>query len=124
VVAEAVGPDGGQYSDYARVSKLTGKPAVLGWVGHESQWRGGGEEMGSRKPDLERLYCTRSWDEARQVLEQYDIRYIFLGNLERLAYQPSQSCPTGLVQSKFERYLTPVYDQGEVVIYEYSPAYD
>jgi uncharacterized membrane protein len=36
--AEAVG---GSYSGYARVSTHSGLPAVLGWPGHESQWRGG-----------------------------------------------------------------------------------
>ena len=39
VVAEAVG---GSYSEYARVATLSGLPNVLGWPGHESQWRGGG----------------------------------------------------------------------------------
>ena len=45
VVAEAVG---GSYTGFARVSTMSGLPAVLGWPGHESQWRGGGKEIGSR----------------------------------------------------------------------------
>ena len=40
-VAEAVAAGGGSYTEYARVSTLSGQPAVLGWVGHENQWRGG-----------------------------------------------------------------------------------
>ena len=38
IVAEAIG---GSYSEYARVSTYSGQPTVLGWQGHESQWRGG-----------------------------------------------------------------------------------
>ena len=40
VVAEAVGPNGGSYTGYARISVYSGLPAVLGWAGHETQWRG------------------------------------------------------------------------------------
>ena len=45
VVAESVG---GSYSVHARMSTHSGQPTVLGWVGHEHQWRGGFDEMGSR----------------------------------------------------------------------------
>ena len=52
-MAEAVG---GSYSGYACVSRLSGYPTVLGWPGHELQWRGGGEEIGSRENDIQQLY--------------------------------------------------------------------
>ena len=121
VVAEAVAPGGGSYTNYARVSMLSGLPAVLGWIGHENQWRGGPEAMGSRQRDLERLYCSRDWNEAEGILREYNIRYVFIGNLERGTYQPNnQSCPTGLIETKFTRFLRPVYQQGSVTIYEYS----
>jgi uncharacterized membrane protein len=83
-LAEAVG---GQYSNYARVSTATGIPTVLGWPGHEGQWRGGYEEVGSRESDLEELYRTTSWDLARTILERYGIRYVYYGDLERLSYE-------------------------------------
>ena len=114
VVAEAVG---GSYSAYARVSTLSGQPAVLGWPGHESQWRGGSREMGSRQGDMERLYCTRDWSEAQVVIDQYGIRYIFVGSLERIAYS-QEKCPGGLNETKFVRNLNPVFNQSEVTIYE------
>jgi YYY domain-containing protein len=53
VIVEAVG---GSYSGFARISTLTGLPTVLGWPGHEVQWRGGTEEIGSRESDIDRLY--------------------------------------------------------------------
>jgi YYY domain-containing protein len=117
-IVEAVSYQGGSYSEYARVSMLSGKPGVLGWIGHESQWRGGGREMGSRQADVELLYCTKDWETAQQVLSQYDIRYVFVGTLERLTYIPGNgNCTTGLNQAKFDRYLSPVFQQGQVVVY-------
>ena len=121
VIAEAVSPTGGSYTEYARAATLSGKANVLGWMGHESQWRGGSEEMGSRQADIERLYCTRDSETARQILDQYHIRYVFIGNLERVTYQPGgENCPIGLNEVKFRGILTPVFQQGEVVIYEYA----
>jgi uncharacterized membrane protein len=116
VVAEAVG---GSYSEYARIATLSGLPNVLGWPGHESQWRGGGREMGSRQADLERLYCTRSWDEAQQILSKYNIRYVYIGNLERSSFVPNQdTCPGGLNEDKFRQYLRQAYQNGSVTIYD------
>jgi uncharacterized membrane protein len=122
VVAEAVPPSGGSYSQFGRVSEMSGQPAVLGWIGHESQWRGGGLVMGSRQSDLERLYCTRDWSEAQVILDQYAVRYVFIGSLERSNYQPGDgACPLGVVETKFASHIVPVFQQGEVTIYEYNP---
>ncbi|MEW5868776.1 MAG: DUF2298 domain-containing protein [Chloroflexota bacterium] len=121
VVAEAVAASGGSYTNYARVSALSGQPAVLGWMGHESQWRGGGAAMGSRQNDLARLYCGRDWNEARDILDRYQIRYIFVGTLERSTYRAGESnCPAGLIETKFLRFLNIAYQQGPVTIYTYS----
>jgi len=118
VVAEAVSPTGGSYSGFARVSTFSGLPAVLGWIGHESQWRGGGKEMGSRQVDLERLFCTRYWDEAYEILQSYQIRYVYVGSLERTTYLPGQgNCKTGLNEIKFMQSMQLVFQQGEVSIY-------
>jgi uncharacterized membrane protein len=83
---------------------------VLGWVGHERQWRGGEAEMGSRLDDIARLYGTPSWDEAQTIIEQYGIKYIVVGNLERTHYQ--------LNEQKFSDHLPIVFRQGNLVIYD------
>lgn len=120
VVAEAVPPTGGSYTQYGRISMLSGKPALLGWMGHESQWRGGNEAMGSRQSDLERLYCSRRWEETQAILEEYQVRYIFLGNLERATYQPGVSnCPNGINDAKFMNNLRLVFEADQGLIYEY-----
>jgi len=107
VVAEAVG---GDYSGYARVSTLSGDPSVLGWVGHELQWRGGTEEMGSRASDLETLYRSSNWEQTLAILREYDIRYVYVGPLEESAY------PVNI--NKFQRGLVQVYKNNSVTIFE------
>lgn len=116
VVAEAVG---GSFTDYGRVSSQTGYPTVLGWEFHEVQWRGDAARLGSRKADIERLYCLTSWPEIQQIIEQYDIRYIFVGGKERITYVAgSANCTSGLSEDKFARNLPIAFQQGSVVIYE------
>jgi uncharacterized membrane protein len=113
VVAEAVG---GSYTPYGRISTLSGQPTVLGWEFHEVQWRGGSQLLGSRQNDVMRLYCARDWTEAQDIIQQYDIRYIFVGGLERSAYTP-QTCSGGLNESKFIRNLAIAFQKGDATIY-------
>ncbi len=107
ILAEAVG---GSYTQYGRISAHSGLPSVLGWPGHESQWRGGAREMGSRQQDIDLLYSTRDWVQAARILREYDIRYVYLGPLERSTYAVSEG--------KFQRFLEPVFEEGAVTIYE------
>jgi len=106
VVAEAVG---GQYSEFARVSTFTGMPTVLGWPGHESQWRDASLQ-GSREDDIQALYTTPDWDIAQEIINRYNIRYVYVGNLERTTYP--------INEEKFNLFLRPVYQQGNVTVYE------
>ena len=107
VVAEAVG---GSYTGFARISTYTGLPTVLGWPGHEIQWRGTVAPQGTRQDDIARLYTTNDWETARLIIEQYKIRYVVVGGLERQAY-PVQ-------EDKFRSHLHPVYQTGTISIYE------
>ena len=52
----------------------------------------------------------KRWDEARAVIERYNILYIFIGNLERTSMRVSEE--------KFAMYLKPIFQQGSTVIYE------
>lgn len=106
VVAEAVG---GQYSEFARVATFTGMPAVLGWPGHEGQWRDNALQ-GSRQDDIATLYATNDWNIASHIIDRYDIRYVYIGNLERNTYPVNEE--------KFGLFLKPIYQQGSVTIYE------
>src|SRR6266487_2578710 len=106
VVAEAVGD---AYSNYARISIYTGLPTVLGWGNHEGQWRDQALQ-GARQEDIETLYTSNDWITTQDIINRYHIRYIFVGNLERTTYR--------INEEKFNRFLKPVFQQGNVTIYE------
>jgi len=108
VVAEAVG---GSYSPqgHGRISIYTGLPTLLGWPGHEGQWRDYALQ-GSRQQDIETLYSTSDWSTAQEIINRYDIRYVYVGNLERTTYH--------INEDKFNRFLKLVFQQGNVAIYE------
>ncbi len=109
VVAEAVG---GSYSRYARVSMATGLPTVLGWPGHEIQWRGDAAYQGTRLDDVRLLYESEDWQTATEIIQRYNIRYVYVGPLERATYT--------VREAKFRRFARP-YSFGSVVIYEVWP---
>jgi uncharacterized membrane protein len=129
VIAEAVSKDA--YSNYGRMAVYSGQPDVLGWWWHEYQWRGSVDDLVSpiqdltcranfsynssdprrmRYDDMNCLYETGSWDTASEILAAYNIRYVVVGTLERQLYQVNEK--------KFQQILTPVFQQGQVVIYE------
>ena len=106
VVAEAVG---GQYSGYARVATHSGQAAVLGWPGHQGQWRGGYEEVGSREVYIRTLYETPDWNQALEIIRRYEIDYIFVGSLELSTY--------ALNPEKFEQNLVVGFGLGGTRVY-------
>jgi uncharacterized membrane protein len=107
VIAEAVGND---YTLASRISAATGIPAIIGWVGHENQWRGSSAPYAGRFEDVEALYRTQSLEEAQQILQKYGATYVYVGQLEREQYGSSG----GL--AKFEA-LPVMFQSGEVTIY-------
>jgi uncharacterized membrane protein len=109
VVCEAVG---GQYTGYARISTFSGLPSVLGWPGHVSQWRGGAREIGSRLTDIDTIYGTSDWQTTLDLLKKYNIRYIYLGDMERSTYRVNEV--------KFTQHLSIIYQVGLITIYEVS----
>ncbi len=113
VMVEAVSDTGGSYTTYASVSTFSGMPTVLGWIGHVAQWRGGYQEMGSRQDDIRVLYSTNNWDEARAVLDKYNIAYVYVGELEARTYS--------LDESKFGEHLSLGFESANARVYVYNP---
>src|SRR5207249_246910 len=61
-VAEATGGEYNVYCYCGRVSALSGLPTIMGWVGHEDQWRGGQpqarDEILPRLADMDKIYSS------------------------------------------------------------------
>ena len=108
VILEAVGPD---YSQFSRISSGTGLSTVLGWVGHEYQWRGNLEIINQRKDDIVRLYSSVDVDESQTLINKYDIEYIYIGENERNIYGDQ-----GI--NKFYKIMDLVYEESGVLIFK------
>ena len=97
-IVEAVG----EWSDWGLISRSTGLPTIVNWLGHQKQWRGGWEKFDADKPDVsralrdkyfddrtaevERIYTTLDPAEAKVILYKYDIDYVYIGQRERDKY--------------------------------------
>jgi uncharacterized membrane protein len=112
VVLEAVG---GQYSAFGRVSASTGLPTVLGWAGHELQWRGNSNpEPGQRDPAVQQIYTDPAWNTSPDLLNRYNVEYIYVGGLESTTYGPAGT-------QKFADQLEVAYQNNSVTIYRWQP---
>jgi YYY domain-containing protein len=102
VILEATG--GSYRPEFGRVSAATGLPTILGWEGHELQWRGRFEEPSIRKQNIERIYRSPNQTEVASLLAQYEVEYVIVGETERQLYDRE---PEAL--AKFDRFLDPVF---------------
>jgi uncharacterized membrane protein len=114
VILEATG---GSYTEFGRVSAFTGLPTLLGWGGHELQWRGNYDEPGARESVIARIYQSTDQQEVQRLLDQYDVCYVYVGAREREKYQL-----TPLQIDKFGWFMDLAYDQEGVRIYQYTAA--
>ncbi len=104
-------PQGGYRVEVARFSQRTGVPTVIGWGGHERQWRGEPfEPIAERGRDVDTFYRTDDVEEARGILDRYEVTYVILGDLERRIYGAE-------VEERLGRFLEPVFENERVIIY-------
>lgn len=75
--------DGDSYTDYARVSTYTGIPTIIGWGVHEWLWRGGYDIVPPKKEEVRQIYEDPSSQNSKLILSKYNVKYIFVGILER-----------------------------------------
>ena len=108
-----------------RISIYTGLPAVIGWDWHQRQQRVGyAYTVTRRRDEIDDFYDSPLRFTAIQTLDNYNVKYVYVGEMERAKYSI-----IGLF--KFERMesdgLVQVYPppgsdlDTPVVIYEYTP---
>ncbi|MCW5876620.1 MAG: hypothetical protein KIS85_07025 [Anaerolineales bacterium] len=107
VLAEAVGAS--YDSSTTRFSTFSGQPTLMGWPGHEGQWRGGNVDW-TRLDQLRALYSTSDWRTAQAIIKQYEIKYIVISPAERNSY--------AVDESKFSQNLSLVFQSESVTIYQ------
>ncbi len=107
IIVEKVG---NSYTTDNSISTFSGQPTISGPANHESQWRGGYKEIGSRSDDVKSIYESRDWKKVKSIMDNYHVRYIFIGSTERNAYT--------IQEQKFEKYLTKVFESNDCRIYQ------
>ena len=103
VIAEA---PGSSYTACERVSTITGLSTPAGWLVHEWLWRDSYDGIKDRSDDVNRLYTEGD----TEVLERYNIQYIFFGARETEAYGEE-------AKENIKKLGTVVYeDEGAVIV--------
>lgn len=108
VILEAVGDS---YTDFARVSSNTGLPTVIGWPVHEWLWRNSLKDVDPRKADVDLLYKSIDLEITKDLMEKYQINYVFIGTLEKEKYPD-------LDEEKFKKLGNQIYTNGSTIIYQ------
>lgn len=115
VIVEAIGPD---YSNFARISAFTGLPTIMGWVGHEYQWRvnwlnrsGNMLDFNRRSNDVDTIYTNPDPRTVLSVMATYQAQYLYVGPLEYQKY------PT-INLHRFSTFMQVVYNANGVTIYK------
>jgi YYY domain-containing protein len=90
---EAEQAAGGDYSEFSRFTHATGLASVVGPKSHTFQWGDGKRDAGQVWEEVERrraavraFFTTRDPEERRRFLDEFGVRFIVLGQLERAEY--------------------------------------
>ncbi|HNR96236.1 MAG TPA: DUF2298 domain-containing protein [Anaerolineae bacterium] len=88
VIAEANTEPRGLYRWGSRVAIYTGLPTIIGWSWHQRQQRSAmpGQWIDQRLRDVQQLYSDSSPDAAMEIIKRYDVRYVYVGEVERIYY--------------------------------------
>jgi len=78
---------GNSYTYANRISVLTGLPTILGWHTHEWLWKDDYNWVEARKADVETIYTSNDASLVRELLDTYDVAYIYLGDEEHKTYE-------------------------------------
>jgi YYY domain-containing protein len=95
VIVEANTPE---YRWGSRYTIYTGLPGVLGWNWHQRQQRGfgGDNSVMERAFDIASFYANPSIEEAWDFIQEFDVSYIVVGQLEKQYYEALDRCVPSL----------------------------
>lgn len=93
-----------------RVAYTTGRPTVLGWEGHELQWRREGFDFAKRQRDVRTIYETPDAAVAAALVREYGIDYVVVSSRERAVYGAS-----GL--AKFDALGSAAFEAADITLY-------
>ncbi|MCX8035086.1 MAG: DUF2298 domain-containing protein [Candidatus Dojkabacteria bacterium] len=96
---------GGAYTYHGRISAFTGNINILNWPTHQLTWRfkypdgkkswyeirdqhidGGMSVISEYQKDVEKVYKSDDIEEIKSILKKYNVKYIYIGTLEKETY--------------------------------------
>ncbi|VVB86236.1 Uncharacterised protein [uncultured archaeon] len=110
VVLQAPG-DLYQWNTY--ITAFTGLPTVIGWAGHEKNWRYPySYEVDTRWSDAGTIYTSLNLNDVDALLRKYNVSYIYFGDAEAKKYSSPK-----LFEAHPERFEK-VFEYRDVVVYK------
>jgi uncharacterized membrane protein len=118
VIVEAANASNEDYSLYALVSSFTGLPTIMGWPGHEVQWRANwlqnpanSASFNQRLTDINTIYTNPNPQVVLNVMRFYHAEYLYVGSIEHAAYPHADL-------TRFASFMQTVYNRDGVAIYK------
>ena len=102
------------HSETNRISAATGRCTLLGWPGHEMQWRGNNypEMAGTRENILTAIYRSATGPELLALLRSSGVDFLYVGPMERVRYKITRAR-----ERQFDEAMQLVFQSVEVKIY-------
>ena len=118
VIVEAANATSEDYSLYALVSSFTGLPTIMGWPGHEIQWRANwlknpvnSSSFNQRLNDINAIYTNPDPQVVLNLMHKYNAIYLYVGTLEHLQYGQANV-------ARFASFMQTVYASKGIAIYK------
>jgi YYY domain-containing protein len=132
VIVEGVGniSKGYDYSLYSRISTFTGLPTLMGWIGHEEQWRlnwlnnpDNAQSFWNQIDAVNTIYISPNPQQVLTTMKKYQAVYLYVGPLERLWYTQENyfnptHAPADFNLDRFGQFMDVVYLEHGVTIYK------
>lgn len=58
----------------------------MGWYVHEWLWRGNLSDLNAKIEEIQEIYTSTDETRVKELLEEYNVSYIFVGSCERNKY--------------------------------------
>lgn len=79
--------NGDSYTDYCRISMVTGLPTIMGWRTHQWLWRSDVKMVDARIEEVKTIYESEDTAKTNELLKKYKIKYIVIGELETKKFE-------------------------------------
>lgn len=84
----ATAPGCSYCADHSRLSAFTGVPTLIGWAGHERQWRGAAypDMAQGREEALRAIYAGSDWHATEEIMRRWNVHFVYVSPFERAYY--------------------------------------